>query len=173
MKNVKMRKLLGMALGGSLLAMTSQIVVAEEEATVNFKSMAPSIALELAQAALKACQDGGYQVTVAVVDRFGILQVTLRDRYAGAHTPETARRKAWTAVSFRSDTASIEKGIKDGELSASMKDIPQALTLGGGVPVQAAGSIVGGIGVSGAPGGAIDHECAQKGIDALADKLEF
>jgi len=75
-----------------------------EEALISFKVLSPAAALELAQATLEACRNEGYQVAVAVVDRFGITQVILRDRYAGPHTPETARRKAWTAVSFRTDT---------------------------------------------------------------------
>ena len=45
--------------------------------------------------------------------------------------------------------------------------------LGGGVPVEAAGALVGGVGVSGAPGGDIDHACAEVGIEAIIDDLEF
>jgi uncharacterized protein GlcG (DUF336 family) len=73
-----------------------------QESLVTYKSLAPGIALELAQAALVSCQQRGYQVAIAVVDRFGIVQVVLRDRYAGAHTPATASGKAWTAATFRS-----------------------------------------------------------------------
>jgi len=40
-----------------------------------------------------------------LVDRSGLVQVVLRDRYAGAHSPDTATNKAWTAVSFRTNTA--------------------------------------------------------------------
>lgn len=114
-----------------------------------------------------------YQITVDIVDRFSVLQVTLWGRFPETHTSETARRKAWSAVSFRSDTASIEKGIKDGELSTSMGNIPQALMLGRSIPAQTVGSIIGKIGISGTKGAAIDHECTQNDITALADKLEF
>ena len=78
---------------------------AAEERLVTFKAMKPELALELAQATLGACRKAGFQVAVAVVDRAGVTQVILRDQLAGAHTPETARRKAWTAVSFRSEWA--------------------------------------------------------------------
>ena len=70
-------------------------LAAEEEATFMTKNMTLETAQRAAQAAIKSCQDGGYQVAVAVVDRGGNTQVILRDRFAGPHTPETARRKAW------------------------------------------------------------------------------
>src|SRR3954452_18145581 len=73
-----------------------------QESLVSYKSLGPPIALELAQAALLNCQQRGYQVTVAVVDRFGIVQVILRDRYAGPHTVATASGTAWTATACRS-----------------------------------------------------------------------
>src|SRR3546814_17122372 len=72
-------------------------------------------------------------------------------------TPETARRKAWTAVSFRADTRTLSETTKPGSEAYAANFIPEALMLGGGVPVQAQGSIVGGVGVSGAPGGDVDE----------------
>ncbi|UCH73280.1 MAG: heme-binding protein [Rhodospirillales bacterium] len=146
---------------------------AQDESLVTLKVMAPETALKLAQATLKDCRDRGYQVAVAVVDRFGNLQVTLRDRFAGAHTPETARRKAWTAVSFRTDTLSMSEFTAAGKEASGVRFVDQAMMVGGGVPVSAAGSIVGGVGVSGAPGGAADDECARVGVAAVQEALDF
>jgi len=146
---------------------------AEEPALVEFKVLAPAVALELAQATLASCQDSGYQVAVSVVDRFGNAQILLRDRFAGAHTPETARRKAWTAVSFRSDTLELAKISAAGQPQSGVRFVSEALMIGGGVPVEAAGSIVAGVGVSGAPGGAADDACARAGIEAITDKIGF
>ena len=39
--------------------------------------------------------------------------------------------------------------------------------------VEAAGSLVGAVGVSGAPGGAEDDACAKDGIEAIRDKLDM
>lgn len=142
------------------------------DALVEFRVMTPETAVTLAQKALEDCRAKGFQVAVAVVDRFGNLQVAIRDQLAGPHTPETARRKAWTAVSFRSDTVALADATATGEASG-VRFVDQALMLGGGVPVQAAGSIVGGVGVSGAPSGAEDDACARKGIDAVQADLEF
>jgi hypothetical protein len=52
-----------------------------QESIVTYKSLTPEIALDLARAALADCQHRGYQVAVAVVDRAGVIQVVLRDRY--------------------------------------------------------------------------------------------
>ena len=146
---------------------------AEEKPLATFKVMTPKTALTLAQATLEACRKQGYQVAVVVTDRFGGVQVALRDRLAGAHTVETARRKAWSAVSFRTDTWEVYRLIEDGSLDPGIRQIDQALFVGGGVQVTAAGSIVGGVGVSGAPGGKADHDCAVEGIEAIQDLLEF
>ncbi len=147
--------------------------IAEDAALVTHKTLGLELATELAEAALESCRDADFQVAVAVVDRFGILQVLLRDRLAGPHTPDTARRKAWTAVSFRTDTQSLVEVTASGSPQAAARDITGALMLGGGVPVEAAGSTVGGVGVSGAPGGAEDDRCARAGIEAIVDRLEF
>jgi len=163
------RILAAAALSASATAAQAQ----DSEALVTFNSMKPEIAVKLAQAALTQCNKGGYQVAVAVVDRFGQVQVVIRDRFAGAHTVDTATAKAWTAASFRTATQELDASIKAGTLSEGIRDIPGALVLGGGVPVEAAGSIVGGVGVSGAPGGEIDESCARAGIEAVADQLEF
>ena len=146
---------------------------AEESALIEFKILSPATALEMAQAALKNCQDTGYQVAVTVVDRFGTPQILLRDQFAGPHTPDTARRKAWTAVSFRADTLELAKLSATGQPQSGVRFVNDALMIGGGVPVEAAGSIVAGIGVSGAPGGEADDACARAGIEAIADKIAF
>ena len=144
-----------------------------EEALISFKVLSPAVALELAQATLGACRDRDYQVAVAVVDRFGTTQVILRDRYAGPHTAETARRKAWTAVTFRTDTLELTKLSQPGQEQSGMRQVTGALMIGGGVPVEAAGSLVGGVGVSGAPGGPADDACARAGIEAIEDRIAF
>lgn len=143
------------------------------EALVSYDSLKPEIALELATKALAICRDAGYQVSITVVDRFGLTLVTLRDRYAGPHTIDTSIRKAWTAVSFRTPTLELTRMVAEDPVMTQLPAITGALALGGGIPVTAAGSMVGGIGISGAPGAALDHDCATKAIAAIQDKLDF
>jgi len=141
---------------------------------VTFQVLKPEVALKLARAALQACRDGGYQVGVTVVDRFGIPQVYLRDRYAGMHVFETSRRKAWTAVSFKGSTLDLDVATRPFGISGAIRNISEALPLGGGLPVlNGDGSIVAGIGVSGAPGPDLDDHCAKAGISAIEDEIAF
>lgn len=147
---------------------------ARAEDFTTFRVMAPPLALELAQAALKSCQDRGFQVAVAVVDRFGVAQVVLRDALAGPHTPGTAAAKARTSVSFRAATEELSAATQAGQLNSAIRHIEGGYVfMGGGVPVQAAGAIVGGVGVSGAPGGPEDDSCARAGIAAVEDRLQM
>lgn len=145
----------------------------DDEALVTVKIMKLDVAMQLAQAALANCREQGFQVGVAVVDRFGVTQVVLRDRFAGPHTVSTSQRKAWTAISFRGATTELSEATAPGEEAYGARDVTNALMLGGGVPVEAAGSIVGGVGVSGAPSGQADEDCALAGIEAVADQLAF
>ena len=144
-----------------------------ESGTFTTRSLTPEAALKAAQAALAKCRSDGFQVAVAVVDRAGNTQVALRDRFAGAHTVESAVNKAWTAVSFRAPTSELGKSSGPNDAASGVRHFPRVNVVGGGVTVQAGGSIVGGIGVSGAPGGANDEACANAGIKAIADDLEF
>ena len=146
----------------------------DEEPLVSFKILRPELALRMAEAAMESCREAGFQVGVSVVDRFGVLQVFLRDRFAGPHTVETAERKAWTAVSFRTSTLELGRITLPGDDSYGIRFIGKALPLGGGQPVlDGDGSIVAGIGVSGAPGPAADEACADVGIEAIADDIAF
>jgi len=144
-----------------------------QDATYTVRLLTPETALAAAQAALKKCRDSGWQVAVAVVDRAGVAQVMLRDRYAGAHTFRTAIGKAWTAASFRTPTTELARISQPGQPQSGIRNLPNAVLLGGGLLIEAQGSILGAIGVSGAPGGDADDTCARAGIDAIRDKIEF
>jgi uncharacterized protein GlcG (DUF336 family) len=155
------------------LALASGCAFAAEPATFTIKALTPETAVKAAQAALAKCRADGYQVSVAVVDRSGLVQVVLRDRFAGAHSPDTATNKAWTAVSFRTNTTDLQKLTQPGQPSSGIRNLPRVVTVGGGIKIEAAGSIIAGIGVSGAPGGDADDVCANAGIKAIVDTLEF
>ena len=146
---------------------------AAEPATFNVRALTPETAVKAAQTALAKCRADGYQVSVAVVDRSGLVQTLIRDRFAGAHSPETATNKAWTAVSFRTDTTELVKVTQPGQPSAGIRNLPRVVAVGGGVKIEAGGSIIAGIGVSGAPSGDADDVCARAGIKAISDALEF
>src|SRR5882757_2191271 len=157
----------------TIYALAGSVQTGAQESLVTHKSLAPAIALDLAQAALIDCQQRGYQVAVAVVDRFGVIQVVLRDRYAGPHTPATASGKAWTAATFRNSTSNLFAISQPGMMQAGIRNLPGVVIVGGGLIVESGGSLVGAIGVSGAPGGDADEACARAGVEAIQGKLDF
>jgi len=166
-----MKRLIKSAAAATFIALPA--AAQDEGAFVTFQVMKPEVAFEMAQAAMQNCRDQGYQVGVTVVDRFGIPQVFLRDRFAGLHVYETSRRKAWTAVSFRESTTALNDATQPGTISQGIRQLSEALPLGGGLVVEGAATIVGAIGVSGAPSPEADDVCAQAGIDAVADQIAF
>lgn len=160
-------------IGVVVLALGAPPAVAGDDAIVVYKSLAPEVALEAAQAALKKCRDNGFQIAVAVVDRFGQSQVMLRDRFAGLPAADTAVGKAYTALSFRAATSELAKPIRSGQLDSGLARLPHVAMLAGGLMIEAGGTLLGGIGVAGAPGGDKDEECAKAGLDAIRDKIDF
>ncbi|MGW0699460.1 GlcG/HbpS family heme-binding protein [Streptomyces sp. NPDC002867] len=121
-------------------------------------------ATKAAQATLQAAEKENQRVTVAVVDRNGNTIVTLRGDGAGPQSYESAERKAYTAVSWNAPTSELVKRL---EQAPNLKDIPGTLFLAGGAPVTAGGAPIAGIGVAGAPSGALDEKFAQAGVAAL------
>ena len=143
------------------------------DAVYSVKLLAPETALKAAQAALKSCRERGFQASVAVVDRMGVVQVLLRDRFAGPHTPDMASAKAYTAVSFRTNTTELAEASQPGRPSSGIRHRPGIAAVGGGMMIEAGGSLLGAIGVSGAPGGREDDACAAAGIDAIREDIEL
>lgn len=144
-----------------------------QDATYTVKLLTPETAMKAADAALKKCRADGYQVAVAIVDRGGIVQALLRDRFAGPHTPDMAISKAWTAVTFRTDTTTLANETQAGKPMSGIRHRPGVTAVGGGRIIESAGSLLGGIGVSGAPGGERDDACADAGIKAIREAIEF
>ena len=155
------------------LALAGAVPLAAAQATFSVRVLTPETALKAAQAALKKCRDSGYQVTVAIVDRMGVTQVLLRDRFAGPHTPDMASAKAWSAASFRTNTGELAAATQPGQPQSGIRHRPGVAAVGGGMMIEASGSLLGAIGVSGAPGGREDDLCAAAGIAAIREDLEL
>lgn len=157
-----------MALGGVAAAHA-----AEAPPLYSTQQLTPETALVAARAAMAHCRAAGHQVAVAVVDRSGLVQVLLRDRFAGAHTVDIAPRKAWTAASFRMPTAALATETQAGKPMSGIRQSGQVMAIGGGQVIEAAGAVVGAIGVSGAPGGEADDACALAGVKAVTELIEL
>jgi uncharacterized protein GlcG (DUF336 family) len=167
-----------MRIGGAILVAAAAIAggaapADAEKMLVNYPTLTTAAAQQAAQAALARCQKDGYTVAVAVVDRGGQPLAVLRDNLAGAHTTQTAVNKAATAVSFRTDTTDLAAVTQAGKPQSGIRQLPNVIAVGGGLVIRAKGSLVGGIGVSGAPGGDADDACAKAGFAAISDAIEL
>ncbi len=145
---------------------------AASAAPLQEKNMPLDIAAELALAGVQACAADKYNVAVAVVDRAGVLRALLRADNAGPHTPEAARRKAFTSASMRAPTGAIMENSQKNPGAANLGQIDGFLLLGGGVPVKVGEETIGAIGIGGAPGGHLDEKCALAAIEKVKDKLK-
>jgi len=127
-----------------------------------------SMATKAVQTALEACKKDGYRVSVSIVDRAGVLRAMGRADGAGSHTVDSSRKKAYTAASLRRPTTELAELIAKVQTLQSLREMnPEILILGGGLPIDISGYVVGGIGVGGAPGAHLDDACAQAGLDAI------
>lgn len=135
------------------------------------KTITMELARDIADESIKACRKLGYQVSAVVVDRNGLIQVALRDDVATRFTLQIAEEKA---------NSVILSGINSGEFRKSRDDIRPELNhmkgiiiMQGALPIEIAGSLIGAVGVSGAPGGDLDERCAQQALDKLSERIEF
>lgn len=154
----------GLALLGGVAQAQDQSVV------VNVKRLTLEMAQQAATAVIEQCRKEGVQVAVTVVDRAGHVQTVLRDVLAMDLTLEISRQKAYTAMSFNSPTSDLESRFT---APFSIAKVQGVLPAAGGVPIAAGGTILGGIGVSGAPSGATDEKCARAGMEAIEADLEM
>jgi len=153
------------------LFLYSSTTIAASDAYVNTRILSTALAIQVATVAEQTCKQKGYQVTVAVTDRYGQLLSLVRNPLAGAHTIQVAQDKAYTAATFQGETIALTKQLD------FMKSRPHIVLFGGGLPIKQGGYMYGAVGVSGAAAqkvpGDVDDICGQAGIDAIKEALEF
>ena len=138
---------------------------------VNVRLMTLDLAVDIAQGAIDACREDGYQISVVVLDRSGRTQVVMRDVFANQYMTQLAQGKANAVI--LSGTSSGELRNNRADIADELNLLEDLLVLDGGLPIRVAGSVIGAVGVSGAPGGDKDAACAQRGIDAVQERLDF
>jgi len=136
------------------------------------RELSLDLATQMAQTALAQCKANGFNVAVAVVDRAGQLRVFLRGDNTTPHNAELARRKAYTARTFRRTSADWAKRTEPGSYIAAQRSLSQVIALSGGVPIKVGDETIGGIGVSGSTGEGKDESCALAAIARFADQLK-
>ncbi|HED15524.1 MAG TPA: heme-binding protein [Gammaproteobacteria bacterium] len=151
-----------------ITSILSSPVLAEQSPLVTINRLTLETSLEIAKAAIDSCRKKGVQITATVVDRDGTVQVVLRDTVTAPIATTISKQKAFTAVNFNVPTSQLDR-----QASSPLSNVEGLLMSSGGIPIKAGGQLLGGIGVSGAPSGKTDEECAQAGIDKVKDDLEM
>lgn len=135
---------------------------------LNEKQISLELADEAATAAVKQCRQDGFRVTVVVLDRGGNLKLVMSDDGAGLHTFDSARRKAYTALTFRISSAEFAKRVAT---TPALAEFEGVIPLAGGLPFKSGDEVIGSIGIGGAPSGESDESCAQVGINKIKSRL--
>jgi uncharacterized protein GlcG (DUF336 family) len=144
---------------------------AHAQGLVMQRNLSLALAKTIAEATLAECKSKGFNTAAAVVDRAGQVLVILRDEQGTAQMTEMARRKAYTARMFRAPTSEFQKRTANDPTLLPQRDVQDILALGGGMPIQVAGEVIGGVGSSGSSQ-ETDEACAKAGLARVADQLK-
>jgi uncharacterized protein GlcG (DUF336 family) len=157
---------------GAVFAASGSIFAAQAQAELlTIKALSAPLAVAIAQTAYEACTQQGHRVSVAVVGLEGETLVAIRGDGASPHTFENSQRKAYTARTFRVPSGEFAQRVKDNPASGQTH-LTGVIALQGALPIKFGDSVIGAVGVSGAPGGEKDEACAKAGIDKVADQLK-
>jgi len=135
------------------------------------KNVSMAMAMAVMQGVLDQCTKDGYKVSITIVDKAGNVAAQLRGDGTNPHTMEFSRLKAYTSRTRGQTSLEFMKLIAD-PANAYLKQIPNTVGVGGGVPIKAGGEVIGAVGVSGAPGGEKDEVCANAGIAKVEAALK-
>lgn len=160
-----------MILASTVLITPLMVHSAQADDVIKVRLMGSDLAADIARAAVHACREKGYQTSAVVLDRAGDTMAAQRDTLARRHRLEIAARKAGLSVMSASNSGDMRDNRAD--IRPELNHMEGLIVMEGALPIQAAGSFIGAVGVSGAPDGDIDEECAAAGIEAVQDRLDF
>jgi uncharacterized protein GlcG (DUF336 family) len=155
----------------ALIGVLGGVIPVAHAQLLTHRDLSYPMARTIAETAIDSCKAKGYAVSAVVVDRAGEVIVAMRGDNAGPHTMENARRKAYTARSFRTSTTVYAKRFADNDpVVRQQVTLPNVIAIPGGLPVKLGDEVIAGVGVSGSPG--VDEPCVQDGLDKVADQLK-
>jgi uncharacterized protein GlcG (DUF336 family) len=157
----------------AVLASASLLVTAPAlaQAPQMEKNVSMALSMAIMQGAIDQCTKDGYKVSVVIVDKGGNVAASVRGDGTGPHTMDFARMKAYTARTRNQTSLQTMKLLED-PANAFIRQIPNVVGVGGGVPIKAGAETIGGVGVSGAPGGEKDEVCANAGLAKVEAALK-
>jgi uncharacterized protein GlcG (DUF336 family) len=155
----------------SFAAAICALAAPADAALIMHKDISLSTAKTIVEASIEACAAKGYATSAVVVDRDGLTLVEMRGDGAPPHTMENARRKAYTAMTFKQTTAEYAKKLLDpASVAHQQVTLPNVIAIPGGVPIKIGNEVIGGVGLSGSPG--VDEDCVNAGLEKVKDQLQ-
>ena len=160
------------------LALTGGATAAQAQGLISVQKLSAPLANELVGDTVAICAQKGYAVTAVVVDLEGVRQALLRGNGAPIHTLDNAFYKAYSAASLTlarkedSTKAVAERVGKNPPSTVPQTPLPNVTYAVGGVTIKAGETPIGAIGVSGAPGGQFDEECARTALAKIKDRMK-
>jgi uncharacterized protein GlcG (DUF336 family) len=153
-------------------------VGAQEKGLVTVRKLSAHLANELVGEAVAVCAQRGYAVVAVVADLDGVRQAMLRGDGAPIHSVDNAYYKAYSVASLtlarkeESTKAVAERMAKAAATTVPSTPLPNVTYAVGGVALIVDGVTIGGLGVSGAPGGQLDEDCARAAIAKIQDRMK-
>ncbi len=138
---------------------------------LDVKVIGSDLARDIADGSVKACTDMGYSVSAVVVDRSGDIMAALRSDFASRFTMDIAAGKARAVILSSSNSTAFRESRED--IRLDLNHLDGVLIMGGGLIIESAGSKIGAVGVSGAPGADIDEACAEAAMEAVFERIGF
>lgn len=169
LQTVSMIKKRYQTLAGLISIVFTGTLHASDSLTV--KTIGMELANDIALESISSCRKQGYQVSAVVVDRNGLIQAALRDDMASRFTLQIAEEKANSVILSGTSSGALRENRKD--IRPELNHMNGIIIMRGALPITIAGSRIGAVGVSGAPGGDKDENCAQQALDKMIDRLEF
>jgi uncharacterized protein GlcG (DUF336 family) len=169
-------KLTAVALAGLAAGATGN--PADAQGLITTQKLSAALANELVGEAVAACAQKKYAVIAVVVDLDGVRQALLRGDGAPIHSMDNAFYKAYSAASLTlsrnedGTRAVAERMSKNAPSTVPQTPLPNVTYGVGGVSIKAGGKIIGALGVSGAPGGQFDEECARAALAKIQDRIK-
>jgi uncharacterized protein GlcG (DUF336 family) len=151
---------------------------ANAQGLVTTHKLSAQIANELVGLSVANCAAKNYTVTAILVDLDGVRQAMLRGDGAPIHTLDNAYYKAYTVASVglsrkeESTKAIADRLAKNAPSNVPQTQLPNVTYAQGAIAIVAGGQTIAGLGVSGAPGGHLDEECARAALAKVRDRIK-
>lgn len=167
----------------ALLAAAAALVIASltddarAQVQLSGRLLPLDLAQEAAREAIRACEAGGHRVSASVVDVSGVERAFLRGDRSTVHTRETAFKKAYTVATlgpiFGAGTSgALAEKIGKTPTGPALASVSNVILLAGGVAIRSGDEVLAALGVGGAPGGALDEQCALAGVATIQQRVD-